>query len=97
MAKIQHWGELQIENTIISSVKRVKILGVHIDSIQDFDYHVNQICKKASKRIHALSKACKYMGQNKQRMVTKAFITSQFFYCLLVWRFHSRNTKNRVN
>ena len=41
--------EIQIETTIISSVKRIKLLGVHIDGRLDFDYHVNQICKKASK------------------------------------------------
>ena len=39
--------EIQIKNTIISSVKRVKLLGVHIDGRLDFDYHVNQICTKA--------------------------------------------------
>ena len=89
--------EIQIENTIISSVKRVKLLGVHIDGRLDFDYHVNQICKKASKKIHALSRVCKYMDQNKRRMLMKAFIISQFSYCPLVWMFHSRNTKNRVN
>ena len=27
----------------------------------------------------------------------KAFITSQFSYCPLVWMFHSRNLNNRVN
>ena len=89
--------EIKIENTIISSVKRVKLLGVHIDGRLDFDYHVNQICKKASKKIHALSRVCKYMDQNKRRMLMKAFIISQFSYCPLVWMFHSRNTKNRVN
>ena len=89
--------EIQIENTIISSVKRVKLLGVYIDGRLDFDYHVNQICKKASKKIHALSRVCKYMDQNKRRMLMKAFIISQFSYCPLVWMFHSRNTENRVN
>ena len=42
--------EIQIENTIISSFKRVKLLGVHTDGRLDLDYHVNQICKKASKK-----------------------------------------------
>ena len=42
--------EIQIENTIISSVKGVKLLGVHTDRRLDFDYHVNQICKRASKK-----------------------------------------------
>ena len=53
--------QIHIENIIISSVKRVKLLGVHIDGRLDFDYHVNQICKKASKKIYDLSRVCKYM------------------------------------
>ena len=96
--------EIQIENTKISSVKRVKLLGVHVDGRLDFDNHVNQICKKPSKKIHTLSRVCiisngvcKYMDQNKRRMLITAFIISQFSYCPLIWMFHSRNTKNRVN
>ena len=42
--------EIEIENTIISSVKGVKLLAVHIDGRLDFDCYVNQICKKASKK-----------------------------------------------
>ena len=42
--------EIQIENTAISSVNRVKLLGVHIDGRLDFDKHVRQICKKTSKK-----------------------------------------------
>ena len=38
--------KIQIENTILSSVKKVKLLGVRIDGRLDFDYHVNQVCKK---------------------------------------------------
>ena len=58
---------------------------------------MNQICKKASKKIPALSRVCKYMDQNKQRMLMKTFIIPQICYCPLVWMFHSQNTKNRVN
>ena len=42
--------ENRIENTIISSVKNIKLLGVYIGRGIDFDYHMNQICKKASKK-----------------------------------------------
>ena len=27
----------------------------------------------------------------------KAFITSQFSYCPLIWMFHSRNLNNKIN
>ena len=37
------------------------------------------------------------MDQNKQRILKKGFIISQFSYCLFVWTFHYRNNKNRVN
>ena len=42
--------EIQIENTIISGVKKIKLLEVHIGGRLDFHYHVNQICKKGSKK-----------------------------------------------
>ena len=72
-------------------------LGFHIDGRLDFDHHVSQICRKASKKLHALSRISKCMDINKRRMLMKALIILQFSYCPLVWMFHSRNTENRVN
>ena len=37
------------------------------------------------------------MNTNKRRVLMKAFITSQFSYCPLVWMFHSRTMNNRIN
>ena len=88
---------IQIENTVISSVKRVKLPGVHIDGRLDFEYQVRQICKKTSKKYTLYLMVCKYIDQNKRRMLMNALIISQFSYCPLVWMFHSRNTENRVN
>ena len=82
---------------MIFSVNRVKLLGVYVDIRLDFDYHVSQICKKASKKLQALSRVSKYMDINKRRMLMKAFIISQLSYCPLVLMFHSRNTENSVN
>ena len=73
--------EFQIKNTVISSVNRFKLLGVHIDGRLDSDYHVGQICKKAEKNLHALSKVSKYMDINKRRMFLKVFIILQFSRC----------------
>ena len=56
--------EFQIKNTVISSVNRVKLQGVHIDDRLNFDYHVSQISKKANKKLHALSRVSKYMNMD---------------------------------
>ena len=37
------------------------------------------------------------MDLDKRRNVMKAFVTSQFSYCTLIWMFHSRNLNNKIN
>ena len=37
------------------------------------------------------------MGPSQRRKIMKAFISSHFGYCLLVWMFHSRKLNNRIN
>ena len=63
----------------------------------NFGYHVNQLCKKARKNLHALARIAKYMDINKQRMLMKTFVSSQFSYCPLIWMFHNRKMEHRIN
>ena len=56
--------KMKIENTEISSTNKVKLLGIQIDGKLKFDYHISQLCKKASKKLHALSRVCKFMDVN---------------------------------
>ena len=37
------------------------------------------------------------MDLPKRKVLMKAFITSQFSYCPLIWMFHSRRLNNRIN
>ena len=66
-------------------------------TILNFDYHVNQLCKKTSKNLHALARIAKYMDINKQRMLMKTFLSSLLSYCPLIWIFHSRKMEFRIN
>ena len=36
------------------NIKRIKLLGIHINNILNFDHHVNELFKKAIKKLHAL-------------------------------------------
>ena len=75
----------------------VKLLGVTIDNKLNFDEHITKLCKKASQEIHALARISNFMSQEKLCIIMKAFIESQFGYCPLIWRFHSRTLNNRIN
>ena len=76
--------EIQVSYCPKKNEDSVKLLGIHLNNDLNFDYHVNQLCKKASKKLHALARIAKYMEINKQRMLMKAFVSSQFSYCPLI-------------
>ena len=87
-----HVDQFQIYNS-----QYEKLLGVVIDRDLKFDEHVSRLCKKASQKLHALARVSKYMNIEQRRKIMKAFISSQFGYCPLVWMFHSRTLNNRIN
>ena len=62
-----------------------------------FEKHVSSLCKKASQKLHALTRVSCYMNIKQRRVIMNAFIKSQFGYCPLVWMFHSRSANNRIN
>ena len=88
---------VNIDGQKIECSKSVKLLGVCIDNKLDFNEHVSNICKKVSKKLHALRRVSHLMNKDKLRIIMKSFIESQFGYCPLVWMFHSRQLNNRIN
>ena len=55
------------------------------------------LCKKASYKLHTLSRVSKYMTLNKRRILMKSFIISPFDYCPLIWMIHNRGLNNKIN
>ena len=69
----------------------------NLDWLISFDQHISPICSKSSKTLHALGRIATFMSFNKRRTLIKAFIESQFNYCPLMWKFHSRAMNNKIN
>ena len=79
------------------SKEEVKLLGVDIDNRINFDYHISQFCKRAGKKVHALTRIFKYMKISELKLISNAFMMSQFSCCPLIWMFHSRAMEHRIN
>ena len=62
----------------IMSAEKVKLLAIHLNSRLNFDYHISQLCKKAGKKLPALTRVFKYMDISKRKLIANAFILSQF-------------------
>ena len=73
-----------IDDHEIYNSEHKKLLGITFDNELKFDEHVNSLCKKASQKLHALSRVSHFMNKDKRRVLMKAFIEYQFGYCPLV-------------
>ena len=83
-----------INATFWSVLMKKKFLGVHLDSGLSFDYHIPEICKKASRKVCALSRVTSGMSLSTKHTLMNAFFKSQFNYCPLIWICHSRENNN---
>ena len=72
-----------------------KLLGAIIDSKLNFTEHVPELYKKAGQKLHVLHEFP--VASTQIRLIMNAFFLSQVGYYLLVWKFHNRSLKNRVN
>ena len=71
-------------------------MGIKIDSKLMFDSHVECLCKKASRKLSALSRVAYELDCNQRKLLLNAFITSQFSYALVVRMFHSRKQNHHI-
>ena len=81
----------------IQNSKSEKLLGVTIDNKLSFTEHVHKICDKASQMLNVLIQLASFMSFDKQRLIMKVVVNSQFGCCSLIWVFHNRTLNNRIN
>ena len=87
---------IKIGSHVIANTKREKLLEVHFDSGLSFDYHISEICKKASRKVCPLARVTSWMSLSKKCSLMNAFFNSQFNYCPLIWMCHSRENNNKI-
>ena len=90
-------SELRVGIVTIKSSICEKLLGIKIDNKLRLNTHVENLCKKVSRKIHGLARVTPYMTVSKRRILMNAFFKSQFSYCPLVWMCHSRYLNNKIN
>ena len=74
-----------------------KLLGVKIDVNLNFNNHISDLYKRASRKISALAKVSPFMGLTKRKLLMNAFFTSYFIYWPLIWMCHSRSNNGKIN
>ena len=80
---------ITIDKENVKVVSNVKMLGVHIDSKQNFNLHIDIICKSASSQLNALVQLKSYLGHEERSVLvtvlfTQILITAPLYGCLQV-------------
>ena len=73
---------VNINSFQITNSTEEKLLGIKLDSKLSFQNHASSLCKKASQKLHALTRIANYVNLS---------------YYPLVWMFHSRKRNPRIN
>ena len=89
--------KIKIGNFDITNNRSEKPLGVKFDHKLSLDDHISKLCKKASRKIHTLSRVASYVNILKRRILMNTFFKSQFSYCPLVWMCHSCVNNGKTN
>jgi hypothetical protein len=87
----KHNLAFNLNGNTITCEYNVKLLGVTIDSNLNFNNHISEICKKASRRLNILKRIGKYLNRLGRLTAYYSFILSNFDYCPVTWHYCSEN------
>ena len=72
------------------------LLGITIDNKLIFKKHIENLCRTAQYKLHALTRIRKYLTLDKSILLGNTFINSQFNYAPLMWMFCRKNLYHKI-
>ena len=91
-----HKHELKINSIKFEASDDVLLLRITIDKKLTFKQHVENLCRKAQYKLHALRRTGKFLTIEKAKMLGNAFIDSQFNYAPLLWMFCRKTLYSKI-
>ena len=82
-------------DNIVKCEDSVKLLVVTIYFKLDFDEHISNVCKKASRQLNVLKRIGGNLCKLGKLNVYDSFIMSNFNYCSLTWHFCGEKIQKR--
>ncbi|MCG8045733.1 MAG: reverse transcriptase family protein, partial [Candidatus Thiodiazotropha endolucinida] len=86
----------EIANNSIQCEESVKLLGVEIDYLLNFNEQVTKICQKVARQLNVLQRLSKFLNMNNRLLVFKSFIRSNFNYCPIIWHFCNKTNTEKL-
>ena len=88
---------LTIGNFNIKNSFSEKLLGILFDCKLKFSNHIQNICKRATRKLNVLSTIVPYIDISRRKILMNAFFKWQFNYCSLIWMCYNRSLNHKIN
>ena len=87
---------LNISKNKTENSTKVTLLGTKIDKQLKFKSYIEELCRKATYKLHSLHRIKKYLTVEKAKLLANAFINSQFTYAPLIWMFAGKSSIAKI-
>ena len=88
---------LFLDGNEIEKSQEVVLLGIKIDDKLSFKIYIENICRKAKYKLHALQRIRKYLSTEKAKALTlQCFYKQPVYYVPLIWMFAGKLLISRV-
>ena len=77
--------DVKIDDSVVEQVSSHKILGVVIDSQMNYKSHIDELCKKLSKRIGLLKHISPFLKQRQRETYYNGVIKPTLLYGSMIW------------
>ena len=94
--KSHHKHQLKINSIKAEASDDILLLGITFDKKLTFKQHVENLCRKAQYKLHALRRIGKFLTIEKAKMLGNAFTDSQFNYAPLLWMFCRKTLYSKI-
>ena len=77
---------ITIDEQIVERETVVRNLGLYMDEELTFEYHINDLVKRAFGKLKIAWRCGKFLSETSKRIITDSYILSQFNYLEIIWR-----------
>ena len=94
--KSHHKHILKINSIKVEASDDILLLGITIDKKLTFKQHIENLCRKAQCKLHALRRIRKFLTIEKVKILGSVFLDSQFNYAPLLWMFCRKTLYSKI-
>ena len=87
---------ITIDGQIVGRETVVRNLGLHMDEELTFEFHINDLIKRAWGKLKTAWKCGKFLSAESKRIIVECYVLSQFNYLDVIWRSATKGMWNKI-